>query len=99
MTVQIFFLTSFHFKPTAGNPSLGTYTSDEHITDDLPCIYRMLNESGRQSPNPIFVVGLFVKATKVGEGFGQSISMAKHHAYIDALLRHQLAPMPHQNTQ
>jgi hypothetical protein len=36
-------------------------------------------------------VGVFVRTTKLGEGFGTSIEMAKHNAYNDALLSHQLS--------
>ena len=56
---------------------------------------RLLNESGRESPMPIFVVGVFARTLKVGEGFGQSISMARHNAFLNAILMHQLAPKPH----
>eukprot|EP00158_Paraphelidium_tribonemae_P006852 Partr_v1_DN27996_c1_g1_i4_m12044 putative mitochondrial 54S ribosomal protein YmL3 len=53
------------------------YTSD--ITT------RLLNESGRQSPNPIFTVGLFAGTQKIGEGAGQSICLAEHEARLNAL--------------
>jgi hypothetical protein len=34
---------------------------------------RLWNESGRESPLPVYVVGVFAKTTKLGEAFGQSI--------------------------
>ncbi|KAI3637125.1 hypothetical protein MIR68_004831 [Amoeboaphelidium protococcarum] len=53
---------------------------------------RLLNETGRQSPMPLFVIGVFSGARKLGEGFGQSLSMAIQRARNDAILKHYLDP-------
>jgi len=46
---------------------------------------RLLSESGRNSPFPIFVVGVFVGGNKLGEGFGNSLAVAQRMAREEAL--------------
>lgn len=55
---------------------------------------RMVAESGRLSISPIFVVGVWSGATKIGEGSGSSIRMAEFRAAEDALRRLYLAETP-----
>ncbi|SPO24580.1 related to MRPL3 - Mitochondrial ribosomal protein, large subunit [Ustilago trichophora] len=55
---------------------------------------RMIAESGRLSISPIFVVGVWSGATKIGEGSGSSIRMAEFRAAEDALRRLYLAETP-----
>ena len=38
---------------------------------------RLLKETGRFSNSPVFVVGIFSGADKLGEGFGSSLKMAE----------------------
>ncbi|RKO85901.1 hypothetical protein BDK51DRAFT_22218 [Blyttiomyces helicus] len=53
-------------------------------------IARLLKESGRYSSNPVYVVGMFIGAVKIGEAYGSSIRMAEHRAARDALQRHYM---------
>lgn len=39
---------------------------------------RLLKETGRFSNSPVFVVGIFSGADKLGEGFGSSLKMAEY---------------------
>ncbi|SNX87229.1 related to MRPL3 - Mitochondrial ribosomal protein, large subunit [Melanopsichium pennsylvanicum] len=55
---------------------------------------RMVAESGRLSISPIFVVGVWSGATKIGEASGSSIRMAEFRAAEDALRRLYLAETP-----
>lgn len=55
---------------------------------------RMIAESGRLSISPVFVVGVWSGATKIGEGSGSSIRMAEFRAAEDALRRLYLAETP-----
>lgn len=55
---------------------------------------RLLAESGRKSISPIFVVGVYSGAVKLGEGSGSSIRMAEFRAAEDALRRLYLAERP-----
>ena len=49
-----------------------------------PCVFRLLSplrllkETGRFSNSPIFVVGIYSGADKLGEGFGSSLKMAEY---------------------
>lgn len=38
---------------------------------------RLLKETGRFSNSPVFVVGVYCGADKLGEGFGSSLKMAE----------------------
>lgn len=40
-------------------------------------VSRMLSETGRYSNSPVFVVGIYSGADKLGEGFGSSLKMAE----------------------
>lgn len=55
---------------------------------------RIVAETGRLSINPIFVVGVWSGATKIGEGTGSSIRMAEFRAAEDALRRLYLIETP-----
>ncbi|WFD23330.1 54S ribosomal protein L3 mitochondrial [Malassezia equina] len=54
----------------------------------------LLAETGRLSINPVFVVGTFSGAIKLGEGTGSSIRMAEYRAAEDALRRLYLSELP-----
>jgi large subunit ribosomal protein L44 len=53
-------------------------------------IARLLKESGRQSVNPVFLVGIYSGNDKIGEGYGSSLQMAQTRAAKDALLSYFL---------
>jgi large subunit ribosomal protein L44 len=55
---------------------------------------RLLKETGRYSNSPIFVVGIFSGADKLGEGFGSSLKMAEYRAAEDSLHRLFLTRTP-----
>lgn len=55
---------------------------------------RLLAETGRKSISPVFVVGVYSGAVKLGEGTGSSIRMAEFRAAEDALRRLYLAERP-----
>lgn len=54
-------------------------------------VSRILAETGRLSIAPIFVIGVYSGAEKLGEGFGSSLQMAEWRANEDALRRMYLA--------
>ncbi|TFK25621.1 60S ribosomal protein L3 [Coprinopsis marcescibilis] len=55
---------------------------------------RLLKETGRFSNSPVFVVGIYSGAEKIGEGFGSSLKMAEFRAAEDALQRVFLTAQP-----
>ncbi|EPS94577.1 hypothetical protein FOMPIDRAFT_1153101 [Fomitopsis schrenkii] len=55
---------------------------------------RLLKETGRFSNSPIFVVGIYSGADKLGEGFGSSLKMAEFRAAEDSLHRLYLTRQP-----
>ncbi|KAG6879246.1 hypothetical protein C0992_004240 [Termitomyces sp. T32_za158] len=55
---------------------------------------RLLKETGRFSNSPVFVVGIYSGADKLGEGFGSSLRMAEYRAAEDALHRVYLTRVP-----
>ncbi|EGN96600.1 hypothetical protein SERLA73DRAFT_93122 [Serpula lacrymans var. lacrymans S7.3] len=55
---------------------------------------RLLKETGRYSNSPIFVVGIYSGADKLGEGFGSSLKMAEYRAAEDSLHRLYLTRTP-----
>ncbi|PPQ88697.1 hypothetical protein CVT25_009461 [Psilocybe cyanescens] len=55
---------------------------------------RLLKETGRYSNSPVFVVGIYSGADKLGEGFGASLNMAEFRAAEDALHRVYLTQTP-----
>ncbi|KAF8321182.1 ribonuclease III [Clavulina sp. PMI_390] len=57
-------------------------------------VSRLLKETGRHTNTPIFVVGIYSGADKLGEGFGNSIKMAEYRAAEDALNRVYLTQQP-----
>ncbi|CAE6519331.1 unnamed protein product [Rhizoctonia solani] len=59
-----------------------------------PPISRLLQESGRQSNSPTFIVGIFSGEDKLGEGFGSSLKMAEYRAAEDAMHRLYLTRQP-----
>lgn len=44
----------------------------------LTSVRRLLKETGRLSISPMFVVGIYSGADKLGEGFGSSLKMAEY---------------------
>ncbi|KAH9479579.1 54S ribosomal protein L3, mitochondrial [Psilocybe cubensis] len=60
---------------------------------------RLLKETGRFSNSPVFVVGIYSGADKLGEGFGASLSMAEYRAAEDALHRVYLTQRPNELIQ
>ncbi|KAH7341977.1 ribonuclease III domain-containing protein [Rhizoctonia solani] len=59
-----------------------------------PPISRLLQESGRQTNSPTFVVGIFSGEDKLGEGFGSSLNMAEYRAAENAMHRLYLTRQP-----
>ncbi|KAF9453517.1 60S ribosomal protein L3 [Macrolepiota fuliginosa MF-IS2] len=57
-------------------------------------VSRLLKETGRFSNSPIYVVGIFSGADKLGEGHGSSLKMAEFRAAEDALHRVYLTRTP-----
>ncbi|EJU04862.1 hypothetical protein DACRYDRAFT_104754 [Dacryopinax primogenitus] len=57
-------------------------------------VTRLLSESGRRTATPVFVVGVYSGATKIGESFGSSLKMAEYRACEDALWRLYLTQAP-----
>ncbi|KAM6496928.1 Ribonuclease III domain containing protein [Amanita muscaria] len=55
---------------------------------------RLLAETGRFSNSPVYVVGIYSGADKLGEGFGSSLKMAEFRAAEDALHRVYLTRTP-----
>ncbi|KAJ3350782.1 hypothetical protein HDU83_009411 [Entophlyctis luteolus] len=53
-------------------------------------VSRMLQETGRLSSNPVFIVGVYSGIEKIGQGFGSSIAMAETRAFKNALEIHYL---------
>lgn len=37
------------------------------------------------------MIGIFAGVKKIGEGFGNSMYMAQHQAFTDALIKHNLS--------
>ncbi|KDN50692.1 hypothetical protein RSAG8_01190, partial [Rhizoctonia solani AG-8 WAC10335] len=59
-----------------------------------PPISRLLQESGRQTNSPTFIVGIFSGEDKLGEGFGSSLKMAEYRAAENAMHRLYLTRQP-----
>ncbi|VDB87984.1 unnamed protein product [Peniophora sp. CBMAI 1063] len=57
-------------------------------------VSRLLAETGRNSNSPVYVVGVYSGADKLGEGFGSSLRMAEYRAAEDALQRFYLTETP-----
>lgn len=58
-------------------------------------ISRLLSETGRFSNSPIFVVGIYSGADKLGEGFGASLKMAEYRVSFTFLfIFHELLKSP-----
>jgi len=57
-------------------------------------VSRLLKETGRLSNSPVFVVGIYSGADKLGEGFGSSLRMAEYRAAEDSLHRLYLTQQP-----
>ncbi|PFH51885.1 hypothetical protein AMATHDRAFT_2592 [Amanita thiersii Skay4041] len=55
---------------------------------------RLLAETGRFSNSPVYVVGIYSGAEKLGESFGSSLKMAEFRAAEDALHRVYLTRTP-----
>lgn len=51
---------------------------------------RLLKETGRFSNSPIFVVGIYSGADKLGEGFGNSLKMAEYRVCDQTLFESTL---------
>lgn len=55
---------------------------------------RLLKETGRHSISPIFVVGVYSGADKLGEGFGSSLKMAEYRVrFCPVLFAHYALPL------
>ena len=52
-----------------------------------PLKSRLINESGRTSPKPVFEVAYFIGPYKLGQATGKSVTDAQFYARIDALKR------------
>ena len=48
--------------------------------------WRLLKETGRLTNAPVFVVGVYSGADKLGEGFGSSLKMAEYRVSLCSLL-------------
>ncbi|KAF8717763.1 Ribonuclease III, partial [Rhizoctonia solani] len=59
-----------------------------------PPVSRLLQESGRESNSPTFIVGVFSGEDKLGEGFGSSLDMAEYRAAENAMHRLYLTRQP-----
>ncbi|KEP49790.1 60S ribosomal protein l3 [Rhizoctonia solani 123E] len=59
-----------------------------------PPISRLLQETGRQTNSPTFIVGIFSGEDKLGEGFGSSLKMAEYRAAENAMHRLYLTRQP-----
>ncbi|THH12984.1 hypothetical protein EW146_g7189 [Bondarzewia mesenterica] len=57
-------------------------------------VSRLLKETGRHSNSPVFIVGIYSGADKLGEGFGSSLRMAEYRAAEDSLQRLYLTRTP-----
>ncbi|KAM0684538.1 54S ribosomal protein L3 mitochondrial [Mitosporidium daphniae] len=53
-------------------------------------VYRLEGETGRQSNEPLYIVGVYCGPVKLGEAFGSSITLAETRAARDALERYYL---------
>ncbi|KAI8801529.1 ribonuclease III domain-containing protein [Cladochytrium replicatum] len=51
-------------------------------------VSRLIRESGRLSTSPVFLVGIYSGAEKIGEGYGSSLSEAEFRAAKNALSKH-----------
>ncbi|ELU40162.1 60S ribosomal protein L3 [Rhizoctonia solani AG-1 IA] len=58
----------------------------------------LLQESGRESNSPTFIVGVFSGEDKLGEGFGSSLDMAEYRAAENAMHRLYLTRQPVTNS-
>ncbi|CCF52639.1 hypothetical protein NDA10_001604 [Ustilago hordei] len=95
------FVTSHFLNRSLNLSSLLKFNDPKHALVSTCAKYgkqapqsRMIAESGRLSISPIFVVGVWSGATKIGEGSGSSIRMAEFRAAEDALRRLYLAETP-----
>jgi len=64
--------------------SLGTFFSPPPFKIDLTSP-RLLKETGRFSNSPVYVVGIFSGADKLGEGNGSSLKMAEYRVCLSLL--------------
>lgn len=64
--------------------------NDILVSENIPkVVYKLLAETGRDSTEPMFIVGTFtVEGEKIGEGFGTSIDDAKSRAALDACIKY-----------
>lgn len=95
------FVTSHFLNRSLNLSSLLKFNDPKHALVSTCAKYgkqapqsRMIAESGRLSISPVFVVGVWSGATKIGEGSGSSIRMAEFRAAEDALRRLYLAETP-----
>ncbi|EEB92229.1 hypothetical protein MPER_09293, partial [Moniliophthora perniciosa FA553] len=58
-----------------------------------------IQETGRYSNSPVFVVGIYSGEEQLGEGFGSSLKMAEYRAAEDALHRVYLTKTPPHHIQ
>ncbi|KAH8116278.1 ribonuclease III [Phellopilus nigrolimitatus] len=75
------------------DPKMALSRTVSKFQRDRP-ISRLLRETGRMSNSPLFVVGIYSGADKLGEGFGSSLKMAEYRAAEDSLHRLYLTRTP-----
>ncbi|KAF8582796.1 60S ribosomal protein L3, partial [Ramaria rubella] len=75
------------------DPKVALIDTVEKFGRERP-VSRLLKETGRLSNSPVFVVGIYSGADKLGEGFGSSLRMAEYRAAEDSLHRLYLTRQP-----
>ncbi|KAI8589457.1 ribonuclease III domain-containing protein [Geranomyces variabilis] len=78
---------SAHLKVSAPMATLALLMKSQ---DRIRPVSRLLQETGRLSHAPVFLVGIYSGVEKIGEGAGSSKSHAEHSAAVDALCKHYL---------
>ncbi|KAJ3121147.1 hypothetical protein HK098_003937 [Nowakowskiella sp. JEL0407] len=79
-----------HFHSAIDNP-LFTLRKVLQGLNLQPATARLLQETGRASHSPVFIVGVFINDKKIGEGYGSSLKIAEQKAARDALEKHYVA--------
>ncbi|KAI8905681.1 ribonuclease III domain-containing protein [Powellomyces hirtus] len=76
---------SAHLSLTNPMPTLVRLTQR---LDKIRPVSRLLQETGRLSSEPVFLVGIYSGLEKIGEGAGSSKSAAEHSAAVNALCKY-----------
>ncbi|KAJ3104979.1 hypothetical protein HK100_003972, partial [Physocladia obscura] len=69
------------------NPKATLRAVLKEFNRELP-VSRLLNETGRLSTNPVFIVGVYSGIDQIGQGYGSSMAMAETRACKNALEKH-----------